>query len=316
MSYIDDARMDALVAPVFKLVDLIRLYTTRLEQLGTVLTGRVQSTKLKNRIMTYSPDLEEYKSGRDILLAFNQDVGSALQKACEHNTDSDGACLARAANIVRKGMLKMKTTFRGSLETHCREQLVPTSLVALAAMILNGPNIQEQSNHSSVSTPTLTVSQLLMFNCYARRRENTSTTESTMHSHNRETPLPMYLGTLMHTKTWKRDLVDTLFHLGLSISYDRVLSISTDLGERICRFFQKEGTVCPPELKSGLFTTGAMDNIDHNPSSTSAQDSFHGTGISLFQHPNSKKGCRGQCKCVKAALQCTALRHCIGECTR
>ena len=31
-----------------------------------------------------------------------------------------------------------------------------------------------------------------------------------------------------------------------------------------------------------------MDNIDHDPSSTSAQDSFHGTGISLFQHPNSE----------------------------
>jgi hypothetical protein len=91
----------------------------------------------------------------------------------------------------------------------------------------------------------------------------------------------------MHTKTRKRDLVDTLFHLGLSISYDRVLSISTDLGNKICHFFQTEGTVCPPVLKSGLFTTGAVDNIDHNASSTSAHDSFHGTGISLFQHRSS-----------------------------
>ena len=28
-----------------------------------------------------------------------------------------------------------------------------------------------------------------------------------------------------------------------------------------------------------------------------------------------KKGCRRQCKCAKAALQCTALCHCGGECT-
>ena len=40
-------------------------------------------------------------------------------------------------------------------------------------------------------------------------------------------------------------------------------------------------------MKSGLFTTAAVDNVDHNPSSTSAQDPFHGTGISLFQHPSS-----------------------------
>ena len=30
---------------------------------------------------------------------------------------------------------------------------------------------------------------------------------------------------------------------------------------------------------------GALDNLDHNPSSTTAQGSFHGTGISVFQFP-------------------------------
>ena len=38
----------------------------------------------------------------------------------------------------------------------------------------------------------------------------------------------------------------------------------------------------PTQLRRGLFTAGALDNLDHNPSSTSAKDSFHGTGISLF----------------------------------
>ena len=34
-----------------------------------------------------------------------------------------------------------------------------------------------------------------------------------------------------------------------------------------------------------LFTTSAVDNIDHNPSATTATGSLHGTAISLFQHP-------------------------------
>ena len=42
----------------------------------------------------------------------------------------------------------------------------------------------------------------------------------------------------------------------------------------------------PIQLRHGLFTMGALDNIDHNPSSTTAKDSFHGTGISLFQFPS------------------------------
>ena len=42
------------------------------------------------------------------------------------------------------------------------------------------------------------------------------------------------------------------------------------------------------KLKGGLFTTGCVDNIDHNPSSRTATDSFHGTAISLAQHPSSE----------------------------
>jgi len=45
-----------------------------------------------------------------------------------------------------------------------------------------------------------------------------------------------------------------------------------------------QAVACPPNLKVGLFTTSGVDNINYNPRSTSAHDSFHGTGISLFQH--------------------------------
>lgn len=91
---------------------------------------------------------------------------------------------------------------------------------------------------------------------------------------------------MIYTKTRKRALADTLFDLGLCISYDRVLDISTELGNKICHRYEEEKAVCSPQLRGGLFTTAAVDNIDHNPSSTSAHDSFHGTGISLFQRPD------------------------------
>ena len=271
VAYIEEARMDSAVAPVFKLTDLVTLYNTRLEQLGTVLTGRVHSTELKNRILRYFPGLEEHKKGRDILLAFNQDVGAALHKACEQDADNDGVHLTKAANIIRRDILKMKTNFSGSFDTHCQEKSVPNSLVALISMILNGPNIQEQSSNSSkcIPAPTLTISQLLMFNSSTRPRNSTSSVQSTKHSHNRETPVPVYIGMMIHTKTRRRDIVDDLYHLGLSIAYDRVLSISSELGNNICRYFVSEGAVCPPKLKGGLFTTSAVDNMSREMSTTS-----------------------------------------------
>ena len=58
VSYIEDVCIDNLVAPVFKLTDLIHLYSTRLKQLGTDVVGRVNSTQLKDRILGYFPDVE------------------------------------------------------------------------------------------------------------------------------------------------------------------------------------------------------------------------------------------------------------------
>ena len=66
-----------------------------------------------------------------------------------------------------------------------------------------------------------------------------------------------------------------------------MLEISAQLGDAAVSRYQEEGVVCPPVLRKGLFTTAAMDNIDHNPTSTTATTSFHGTSISLFQYPTA-----------------------------
>ena len=52
--------------------------------------------------------------------------------------------------------------------------------------------------------------------------------------------------------------------------------------------YERDGVVFPPKLRKGLFTSAAVDNIDHNPSSTISQGSFHGTAISLVQHPTNE----------------------------
>ena len=91
----------------------------------------------------------------------------------------------------------------------------------------------------------------------------------------------------MFAKTRKRQLIDKLHENGISISYDRVLEISAQLGESVVNQYVEEGVVCPPVLRKQIFTTSAMDNIDHNPTATTASTSFHGTSISMFQHPSS-----------------------------
>ena len=58
---------------------------------------------------------------------------------------------------------------------------------------------------------------------------------------------------MLHASTRKRDLIDKLHKLGLSISYDRVLQISTELANTVCALYEEEGVVCPPNLEKACF---------------------------------------------------------------
>ena len=110
------------------------------------------------------------------------------------------------------------------------------------------------------------------------------------HSKDGETPFVIYVGLLLFVKTRNRQLIDSLHQYGICISYARVLEISSKMGTALVERFIEEGVVCPSVLQKSLFTTAALDNIDHNPSSsTTVKSSFHSTGISLFQHPTDSE---------------------------
>ena len=226
------------------------------------------------------PDFHAYNEGRDGLLTFDQDIGYALKNACMDDCDDEAICLAKAAQIVRRDMLEMRATFDGSFDKRCQEDSVSKSLLALLGMIMDGTNIKTKQS-DTVRQSSLSLAQLLQYNSYVRRRE---TSVHTPHSKTRETPLPVYIGLMIHGHTRKRELVDTMFHLGVSIPYDIVLGIATEMAISASRQYETDGAVCPLVLRKHLFTTAAVDNIDHNPSSTTARDSFHGTGISIFQN--------------------------------
>ena len=80
---------------------------------------------------------------------------------------------------------------------------------------------------------------------------------------------------MIHGHTQKRELMDTLFHLWLSISYDRVLDISKAMACAASRQNKVDGVVCPLALRRNLFTIAVVHNLDHNTSFTTARGAFH-----------------------------------------
>ena len=284
LAYMDETRQNSETVPIFKLCELSKLYTNRLEQFGHSGSTHVHTTRLKERILAHFPDLQAHTEGRDVLLVFDEDVGKVLRKTLADDYDDNGIHLAKAADIVRKDMLQTKSTFNGTFSEECQKDSLSKLLLSLVEMILQGPSITDQSEHSENRQSALSIAQLMMYHSQSRR---SSTKNTSYHSRDRETPLPIYLALKVHALTRKRDLIDALFHLGLSVSYDRVLALTTDLANCVSEQYNSEGLVCPLKLKEGLFTTGALDNIDHNPSSSTAKGSFHGTSISMFQHPTT-----------------------------
>ena len=285
IAYIEDVRAESEdEIPVFRLAELTQMYSKRLQQLGGDTSTRVHSTHLKDRILANVAGLQAHRQGRDVMLAFNEDVEQALKNLYEQDFDSQAMILSQAAKIIRQDVLNTTSKFSGTFENNCQRDSVPESLKTLIGMMLGGPNIQTQSSNMIEAQTTLSISQLILFNLTKRRRSS-ETCPSVYHSADREPPLQVYLGLMTHAETRKRTLVDELYNLGLSISYDRVLDISTEMGNNVCARYESEGVVWPPKLSKKIFTTAAVDNIDHNPSSATAQGAFHGTGISLFQHP-------------------------------
>ena len=80
---------------------MTNLYQQRLEQLG-VNSPAVNSTRLKEQLLKEIPELEAHKQGKDVLLAFQGDVGLALFQAAEY---SEALIKAKAAKVLRGHIL-------------------------------------------------------------------------------------------------------------------------------------------------------------------------------------------------------------------
>ena len=101
--------------------------------------------------------------------------------------------------------------------------------------------------------PALSIAQLLKFNSAQYRKSSSQY----RYNSEKETPLSIYIAFLIHSEARNRLLIEKFHNLGLCISYFRMLTLSTSLGNTICSQFRREGIVCPSLLRQGVFTTHA-----------------------------------------------------------
>ena len=125
--------------------------------------------------------------------------------------------LMKAARIVRKEMMSDQEKFTGHYSDDSHRKAVPGALQALVRMIMEGPIPMNQPKCNNTRSNAInTITQLNVFNSL---KHSTSSGSYVRHNSDRETPVVIYLGLMIHLSTRSQDLVDKLHLLGMSISY-------------------------------------------------------------------------------------------------
>ena len=91
---------------------------------------------------------------------------------------------------------------------------------------------------------------------------------------------------IIHESSGNESLVNLLPECGLSISYDHVRRLSTYLINSVITLWEHIVEIVPGHAIREKLVTRVIDNIDYDPSSTTAAPDFvlHGTSISKLQH--------------------------------
>lgn len=273
-------------ASVFYLKDITTMYTSNLKLIenGSTCDFDLNCSRIKERLLKLMPSLQEGKQGKHIVFFFPKNVPEALRLYDDFNNDEEALCLSKAASILRKRLKEKKYTFSGSFANNTEQkdlEIVPKDLTFFFSLLLRGASQTTNdtfNKHDAVDT----LSQLVIFNVTNKPSSSDSATK-----HYNESPLPIYIATKLYSQTRQKELIDTFYQLGLCISYKRLLSITTSMTNNVIKFYEQEQCVISPNLLKNVFTTLAVDNVDYNPSATTTQSSFHGTAISVQQHPSS-----------------------------
>ena len=113
--------------------------------------------------------------------------------------------LAKAAKLICREIFGYPSKFNGSFDNECQRTAVPNVLLTLIRMILEGTNIacaDQSSTRSGRSNIALVISLLIAFNSV---KFSSGSSNAVRHSEDKETPLPIYLGLMIHAMTRKRD---------------------------------------------------------------------------------------------------------------
>ncbi|XP_068243787.1 uncharacterized protein [Palaemon carinicauda] len=118
---------------------------------------------MKEKLIVRIPEFEAHKKGWDIIFAFKEDIRATLHYASSY---SDTIILSKAADILRKEMLKYKTKF-GKENDDFAVETIPCALIEYVCSIGDGIDINSHLANETAKS-NLVIAQLLQYNSYSK----------------------------------------------------------------------------------------------------------------------------------------------------
>ena len=115
---------------VFKLSDLRKEYCKRLITEGLAEeTQEIHSTRQKEKLIEAIPGSTAHNKGREVLLAFTEDIRTIISHAFSNDNDANEMWLQRAASIVRQEMFTESYVANGSFSQNCQRGSISQTLL-------------------------------------------------------------------------------------------------------------------------------------------------------------------------------------------
>ena len=178
--------------------------------------------------------MQEQSDGKHVIFVFPEEMHSLLTNiSLPSQINSEDLQLARVSKIIRFQIFQVEKAFEfaNKFPPNCQTDCVPYSLIFLISIGLYGPNLKNDVRYND-SQSCLKISQYIIF--ISKTTQCSSKNSSTRHSTTREPPLPLYIGLKVHSFIRGKKLIYKVHHLGISISYDRVIQIEKDAAYSLC----------------------------------------------------------------------------------
>jgi hypothetical protein len=278
---------------VFKLSALRQLYRTLVEEQGVTCsdTREPHATRFKEYLLKLLPEWTEFSQGKEVYISSNQKVVDLLAEAHKSQIGQDDALLLmRAAVILRKCCLERQNPFTGSFASDSLTSPIPGQLRSFLNILLQGPAILRELSNEELQAQVqgrarvaCAIAQQIIYNTCSSSHHATKSS-NIRHNKEHETPFPLYQGLKMHGEGRQKKAINNSNAFGVSVSYSRVLEIRRSMARAVVKKVVQDGVVLPTNIRSGVFVTFDVDNLDSNNQGNFSRDEFHGTAISVTNH--------------------------------